>query len=252
MRSEPPGRLRSVDARAYAKSLRRDAAALADAAEGNLDRRVPSCPDWTVADLVHHVGVDVFDFWGQVAERGLQDPNEAVEPERPPDDRLVTVLKENAKRLADVLEGADPTVPVWGWSPRKDIGFIQRRMAQETAIHRWDAQAAVGAQEPIDPELAADGIDEFLELFITEEDGRLAEGGETVLLRATDSIDRWLVQVADGRLTFGRSPGPADVTAAAPLSGLLLLMWRRVTPADIDVEGDRRALERFLARADLD
>lgn len=205
-----------------------------------------------MADLVHHVGVDVFDFWRQVAERRLQDPSGATEPGRPPDDRLIPLLRENAKRLADVLEDADPTVPVWSWSPRKDIGFIQRRMAQVTAVHRWDGQAAVGAPAAIDRELAADGIDEFLELFITEEDGKLAEGGEAVLLRATDSIDHWLVRVADGRLAFDREPGPADVTAAAPLSDLLLLLWRRVTPADVDVEGDREALERFLARADLD
>lgn len=140
-----------------------------------------------MADLVHHVGVDVFDFWRQVAERRLQDPNGATESGWPPDHRLIPLLRENAKRLADVLEH-----------------------------------------------------------------GRLAEGGEAVLLRATDSIDHWLVRVADGRLAFDREPGPADVTAAAPLSDLLLLLWRRVTPADVDGEGDREALERFLARADLD
>ena len=39
-------------------------------------------------------------------------------------------------------------------------------MAQETAVHRLDAERAAGREHAIDAELAADGVDEFLFEFL--------------------------------------------------------------------------------------
>ena len=63
---------------------------------------------------------------------------------------------------------ADPATPVWTWATQKNIGFIQRRMCQETAVHRWDAEHAGGRDHSIEPGLAVDGIDEFLDYFIAD------------------------------------------------------------------------------------
>lgn len=43
------------------------------------------------------------------------------------------------------------------------MGFVQRRLAHETAIHCWDAVGALGRDEAVEPRLAADGVAEFLE-----------------------------------------------------------------------------------------
>lgn len=46
------------------------------------------------------------------------------------------------------------------------LAFWIRRMAHETAVHRVDAAQAVGERWRVDPELAADGVAEALELWL--------------------------------------------------------------------------------------
>ncbi len=55
---------------------------------------------------------------------------------------------------------------MWTWSPQQDVAFVIRRVTQETAVHRVDAERAAGRDHRIDPELAADGVDEFLYHFL--------------------------------------------------------------------------------------
>ncbi len=54
------------------------------------------------------------------------------------------------RSLADALAAAGPDVRAWSWTDRSHRGFWARRQANETAMHRWDAQLAAGATEPID------------------------------------------------------------------------------------------------------
>ena len=63
----------------------------------------------------------------------------------------------------DTREALDPGTPAWTWGHRQDVGFTSRRVAQETAVHCWDALTAIDCSEPIDRTLAVDGIDEFLD-----------------------------------------------------------------------------------------
>ena len=92
---------------------------------------------------------------------------------------------------------------MWSWSAQKDVGFIQRRMAQESAVHRWDAELAVGAPNPIDADLAVDGVDEFLTLFLPAEEESLAGPIDRVRLETTDRDAGWTVTVGDGRCAVG-------------------------------------------------
>jgi hypothetical protein len=74
------------------------------------------------------------------------------------DDRLATVL--------DLLASTDPAAPVWNFTPiaLRTAAFWSRREAHEITVHRLDAQAAAGGIEaPLDPDFAADGIDEVLD-----------------------------------------------------------------------------------------
>ncbi|MGH8906902.1 MAG: maleylpyruvate isomerase family mycothiol-dependent enzyme [Egibacteraceae bacterium] len=235
----------------YMAALRRDGRRMAEAAEDTLDRQVPTCPAWTVADLVWHTA-DVHTFWRQIASRVIAEPDAYVEPVRPADGELVARFRTGVEETARELEALDPALPVWTWSRQQDVGFIQRRVAQETAVHCWDALHAAGREEPIDAALAVDGVDEFLDLFLPGRPSHLEGSGQTVHLHATDTDGEWVVRAGDGACQVKRTHGKGDAAVRAPASDLLLLLWRRRAPDQLEVHGDRAALDRFLARTDLD
>jgi hypothetical protein len=138
---------------------------------------------------------------------------------------------------------------VWTWSEQKDVAFIQRRMAQEAAVHRWDAQRAAGHTEPIDVELAVDGIDEFLEHFV-DPPGEDHPGG-SVHLHAGDAEGEWWIAPGPGGWTVERAHRKGDAALRGPASDLLLALWRRVEPSELDVVGDAAVAARFLGHSNL-
>jgi uncharacterized protein (TIGR03083 family) len=237
-----------MDPKEYIAALRREGAALAVAAQGRLGAPVPSCPEWNMSELVWHMGY-VHHFWKEIAARRLQDPEGLERPPRPSDDELLAWFADGVEQTAAVLEALDPATPVWTWAPQHDVAFIQRRMAQETAVHRVDAQLAAGPPEPIEPALAVDGIDEFMTIHLP---GRAqGDGGESVHLHATDAPGEWVVAFRHGTVSVEREHGKADAAVRAPASDLLLLLWRRVSPDDVEILGDPDALRSFLARSSL-
>ena len=151
----------------YVGAIRDNAAALVDATDrAGLDARVPSCTDWSVADLLEHIGY-VHRWAAANLERapgdsyvGSRDMGIAA----PEPEALPTWVREGAVVLADALEAQPPDTPAWTWLPPPTNGFWRRRQAHETAVHRVDAQLAAGDVQPIDGALAADGIDEWLSL----------------------------------------------------------------------------------------
>src|SRR5262245_49474861 len=164
-----------LDKATYLASLQADIAAIPAASADGLRRSVPACPGWTLADLVGHVAT-VYRFAGAVARERPQDA-EAVRPIRerlqrersdhPEAGDPMQALNQAAAALLEALEGLGPDDPIWSWSPRLQRGiFWHRRMAQETLIHRWDAQQAAGAPGPIASELALDGIGETFDTLV--------------------------------------------------------------------------------------
>jgi hypothetical protein len=153
-------------------------------------------------------------------------------------------------------------------------------MAQEAAVHRWDAESASGRAFSIDAVVAADGVDEFLTWFAGDRyEGAEAPGG-TIGLACTDVDASWVVtRVAQDDVAFspGTKPprtivpgtiapgaadagptGPgdgesaeADVVVRAPASDLLLWLWRR-DGGPVTVEGDAAVAARFQAGTDLE
>jgi uncharacterized protein (TIGR03083 family) len=236
----------------YIAHIRADGARLADVADGHLDAQVPSCPEWTVADLVDHVG-QVHWFWRQIAGRRAQEVPELNRPEVPTGDALVPWLRDEVAQVTQVLDDADPAAPVWTWTGQQDdIGWIQRRMAQETAVHRWDGEAAVGSTTPIDAALAVDGIDEFFDVMLPNNATASPGINGTVHLHCTDIDGEWLVTMDDGNLSVAREHGKGDAAVRGSSSDLLLLLWRRVPPDQLELFGDRATLDRFLAVVELD
>jgi len=241
----------------YLAALDADGNAFAEAAVGNLRAPVSSCPGWTVADLVYHLGVVHRSWTSIVAERRTEVEHIDL-PARPDDDDLVAWYRDGLTDMRTTLAAADPATPIWTWAPQKDVAFVQRRMAQETAVHRWDAQLAAGVGGPIDPPLAVDGIDEYLRFMLGLGGGERGEPvGGSVHLHVTDEdlpenlVGEWMVHF-DGDtplVTTGHDKGDAALRGSA--SDLLLGLWRRLPMEALDVVGDRAVAARFLALTEL-
>lgn len=218
----------------YLRHIRDEADAFLAAAAVDLSRDVPTCPGWTVAELVWHLG-RVHHRWGRIAAEGVTDAEGAralEEPDRPADDELVRWARAQADRLLEVLTDLDPTAPRWNWtSAPQTAAFIPRRMAHETAVHRVDAERAAGEAAPIDARLAADGIDEVLAVLLPARgDYRGPEGWLGVGERDTGRA--WAVRLEPPRAEL---VSPARVPKRAqPIeqlvggaSEVLLVLWGR-------------------------
>jgi uncharacterized protein (TIGR03083 family) len=234
----------------YLELLRSDSERIADvAASSDLDARVASCPEWTLGDLVYHVGA-VHRFWTWVAGERIQriESDDDV-PARPqPDDAdLVDWFRNGSDALLATIASPDPSTPVWSWTAQHDMAFIQRRMPQETAVHRWDAESALGGSSPIDEALAADGVDEF---FLLVRDNH-EPGDERVGLVATDSGDRWTAHVTADDIGIHKGMVDVSATLSGTASDLLLVLWRRLPLSALTVDGEAEVAERFLTRGDL-
>lgn len=228
---------------------------LAAAERAGLDAPVPWCPGWAVRDLVYHAG-EVWHFWAHVVDNRVT-PETAeqylggyTDPPVPPDDELLSWARAEHGRAWRVLGWGDPDQPLWTWvNAPGSVAWVRRRMAQETAVHRWDAGAASGSGWRIDPVVAADGIDEFFQFFMAGTDKGPSVGG-TVHLHCTDEglesgTGEWIVhEVTEAGARFDREHTKGDCAVRGAAHDLLLWLWRR--PATVDVIGDAGVAERFV------
>lgn len=234
----------TLDRQDYLDAISRYSEVLAQAAEGNLDGRVEHCPGWDVADLVWHLR-EVQWFWASIAERALPEPpDEAGRPQRPADENLIDDFRTGAKKLVDVLAHVDPRTPCWTWSTQKNVGFIARHQVQEAAVHAWDTVNACGHAMALDPTVSADGVDEFLQFSLADENdahkGSWPPLEGTFVVHASDTGDSWTL--TDGqvpgsvRASRGAEEGAPVLEASA--SELLLWLYRRiqVPPGEVPVE----------------
>lgn len=130
--------------------------------------RVPSCPEWSAADLLWHLA-EVHYFWSTVVRDRITDDDEIerVEgstPGRPADfPDLLSLYEHTTDDLLAALESADDDTPVWTWAADRSVGFVRRFQAHEALMHRVDAELAAGGPlTPLPAELATDGIDVVL------------------------------------------------------------------------------------------
>ncbi|MCL2551348.1 MAG: maleylpyruvate isomerase family mycothiol-dependent enzyme [Actinomycetia bacterium] len=229
----------------------------------DLDRQVPTCPDWTLRQLAVHVG-QAHRWAGEMvrirATDELAEDDEHIPGFTPPpgDDVLDGWLAEGAEVLVAALREAGPEQEVWTWHGPHRAAFWSRRMAVETLVHRADA--ALGAERPYaaEADLAADGLDEWLDLVTDPEqvagDPELHEllgTGQTLHLHATDVPGaEWLIVRGPERIEVRRDHAKADVALRASLTDLLLVFQRRL-PLDserLEILGDRALLDHWLER----
>lgn len=218
-----------------------------------LDAPVPWCGEWSVGDVVGHLsGVQ---RWATVLSNQPGTWIRRREMDQPPDgpDVLAWCEAGVAPMLA-AFDGTDLETTVNTWAGEQPRRWWLRRLLHETAIHRWDAEAGGGGREratPIAPDVAVDGIDELFDNFVPLVADRLAGGGETMHLHATDAPGEWLVRFAADGVDVERVHAKGDVAVRAAAHDLLLLLWNRSAPTDPAFEtfGDSALVARWQQRA---
>ncbi|HEY8475023.1 MAG TPA: maleylpyruvate isomerase N-terminal domain-containing protein [Natronosporangium sp.] len=223
--------------------------------EAGLATPVPSCPDWTLLDLIHHVGLEYLKVRSHVSRgvtsRPETDPREAA-GELPTGTPAIQWWADEFEQLFSILDTVDPQLPAWNWAPTtKQAAFWHRRMAHETAIHRWDAQMAIGAVEPIEAKQAVDGVAEVLDTWLPagERKGATDRTG-VVQLVATDAEEEWFVRLRgegvallDTGTLLDHDDPHTRVLARGTASDLLLSLWGRVPFDVLEITGDARLLD---------
>ncbi len=228
----------------YFVALRREGEAFARACEGNLDAEVPSCPGWTVERLMSHLGR--VHGWAAEAVGNGSGSAPAGFPPAPAEVSPAWYLGELEALLA-TLAKADLLATRWTFSPgHHQAWFWLRRQALETAVHRWDAQAATTTPpEPIEAGLAVEGIDELLGVFAPRA-VQLVEPfdlGGTMHLHATDHAGEWVIAVEDSALRVERTHAKATVAAQGTASDLYLWLWKRTSGDTLTTFGDIAILD---------
>lgn len=231
----------------YVEHVLADGRRLAVAATARLGADVPSCPGWTVRDLVHHVA-QVYEH--KIACTLLRRAPDPWPPEWPADRDPIEWFADAHGRLLEMFERSDPGTPsaTW-WPPDQTVGFWARRMAHETAVHRADAELAAGAPTPIDPDLATDGVDEILHLMLAgdwSEDPDDAARGQRIAVSTGGGT--WIVELAREAVTVVEGDGPRDASVEGDPSDVVLWLWGRAGDDHVTRSGDAEALRVLRAR----
>lgn len=247
-------------------------AALRTAARAEAAPLVPSCPGWSIADLAAHLG-GVHRFVSRILRDRLQVPPDTSDlalfelpaeltgwpdPAKGPHTgplhpELADWFARGAAALEGLLRESSDADPVWSWSAERTAGFWLRVQTVEAAVHRWDAQGAIGERAPLDVELAAEAVGLHFGVLVPgwRAMGQAPQGkGERYGFRRTDGPGAWTVsfegdevRVAEGAVES------AEVTVSGSAADLLLFLWGRIPAERMAADGDRETIGRFFELA---
>lgn len=205
---------------------------------------------WKVRDVVAHLGG--VHRWAEriVANRSMAGPG--FTKSKLDGSALCDWFDEGAAALTATLSSVvlDEACPNFSPGSSKTVGWWLRRQVHETTVHRWDVERALGEVTPIDRDVAADGIDEYLDTFVRP------RGKHTLSaplgLTTTDPDRSWTLRPANAPGRVEMLAGPAG-TPTARLTGapddVLLVLWNRLTvdEAALTVAGDLSVIHSFRA-----
>jgi uncharacterized protein (TIGR03083 family) len=227
---------------------------------------VPTASEWTIVDLVEHVGQT--QHWvAEIIERRIIDPTQlpaemAVLPTDPRE--WQAWLSESAQRVASACSDDALDAPVFNpaGDGRTGARFWLSTLLNEAVIHGFDASRAAGRPAEVEAGVAAALISNHLAMLTSPtwemqrpESARALRGtGQTLQWLATDTADgagAWFVERRPDGATWQPGTQPADVTVTGPAGSLLLTMTRRLPLTDggetsITVSGDADLAQHWL------
>ncbi|MFS8098226.1 maleylpyruvate isomerase N-terminal domain-containing protein [Lentzea alba] len=206
---------------------------------------VPTRPGWTVQDLVIHLArfLETSTAYLRTGSRN---------PIRPPDTRAdlapLPYLDQQLAVAHEILEAVPGNRPVWTFSPTApDLAWVwHRRIAHETVLRRFDAQATVRQLVATDPGLAVDGIDEVLTTIVAAKlDGDVpSDVSGSAVVTLTDVPEAWLIALEAGEAPQTRAAAPGEAGDAQVVGEAELVyfwLWNRMNLKEMT--GDKRVLD---------
>ena len=233
------------------------------AAAAGPDAAVPTAPQWTIANLVEHVG-QTQNWVAEIIERRVTDPTQlpremAALPADPGE--WPAWLSESAQRVASACSDDALDAPVFNPAADERSGtrFWLSSMLNEAVVHGFDAANAAGRPPAIDADVAAALISNHLamltaptwEMQRSESAHAIRGSGQTLQWLATDTAAAWFVERRPDGATWQPGTQQADVTVTGPAGSLLLALTRRLplTGRDatgISVEGDTDLAQHWI------
>ncbi len=206
----------------------------------DLSTQVPWLGRWKVRDVVAHLGG--VHRWAARIVRTKSMDGPGFRKSKLDGSELCNWFDEGADELVEVLASnpLDDACPNFNPGSDATVHFWARRQLHETTVHRWDVEAAVDDVTPISPHVAADGVDEYLDVFVR------TRGKQTLVAPLTLTSKR---PARSWALTPSTRPGRVDVAAGkltdtpdeivGPPQDLLLLLWgrRALSTTDLTVHG---------------
>jgi uncharacterized protein (TIGR03083 family) len=224
------------------------------AAAARLDVPVPTCPEWTLFDLVQHLGVGRRAWAATIAAGPDATAKAAPDEATAPQDReaLLAWMAASTRQLLDALEAAGPDRGCWTWwgdsqSPQT-TGAVARHQLQEIAMHTYDAELTVTGAAALPDDIALDGVDEFL--FTCNATTSPWPHEAAVLNYHVTEGRSWRLELsaAGARVTRLAAPdATADLFGTGTAAELLLSMYGRIPVDALKLDGDTVVLDRLVA-----
>lgn len=253
---------------AYCDLFVAEADRLADVARAS-DPSVPvlTCPGWTLAKLVKHVGIA--HAWAAANVRaGAADgpvPPQTLDLGLPDDPSgLPDWLAAGARRSAAVIKDAEPDAGAWTFGHAPEARFWSRRMLHETQLHRVDADLTLGNDPHGAPEAAVDAIDELFTILPGGQRFRPAEErphgtGETLHIHTEGGAHagEWTITLTPDGFTWERGHAKGDAALRGDAGDVMLVVHRRLpldealAAATVQAFGDRKIIDTWLALSAL-
>ena len=222
---------------------------LATVGEHDWGTPIPTCPGWSLQQLVRHVGRG--DRWAAQIIR--EQAEEAIDPRavsggKPPDERegVLAWLGEGTRILFEAAAKADPAATVWTFLGPRPAGWWIRRRLHEATVHCADVAIATGEEYVLAPEVAADGISEWVGLLTAMQPAVLGADG-SVLLQPKESELRSVHWRLVGSGVTEDASNRTIVRGEA--AQLFLALTRRLTAeqAGLAIAGDQGLWDKWLA-----
>ncbi|MEG8182706.1 maleylpyruvate isomerase family mycothiol-dependent enzyme [Nocardia terpenica] len=217
---------------------------------------VPTCPGWTLADLITHVGLGHRWVAALIADRAAEPYgiDQVPDAERPPTiDATVAWLRDSARLVLAAVDATGSDVPIWTpfGAARPAEWWVRRRLHEATG-HRADALLSADRPVTIDANLAADGVTEFLALLAmgSTHFQTPLDTGTSLSLHATDTDTTWSVRRTADTIVWTDGQLPATTTVRGPAVEVYLLLLRRISVDHprLEVDGDTAVLDTWLRR----